>query len=215
MRSSAVFFDSSSIICWSSRISRLIRRISWRRSCGSSADSSSSRSKGISHTEVVSSACADTGYSSPSMPDRPTSSLGRWKPVSCSMPSSLRLKVFRLPERTANTELKASPWRNRNSPFFSGRPRLTISSSASMSSRLSDRGRHRLARLQSLQLTWGKARTLMISDMWGHSWRDEHGQSARLLQGGGACQFGRPARAALRRSVAPRAVAEGVQITRE
>src|SRR3990167_3556269 len=51
MRSSAVFFDSSSIICWSSRISRLITRINWRRSCGSRIDSSSSRSKGIRQTD--------------------------------------------------------------------------------------------------------------------------------------------------------------------
>ena len=36
--------------------------------------------------------------------------------------------------RTAKTEPKGSPWRNRNSPFFRGRPRLTISSSESMSS---------------------------------------------------------------------------------
>jgi hypothetical protein len=44
---------------------------------------------------------ADTGCFSVSMPDKPTSSLGRWKPVSCSSPLSLRLKVFRAPERTA------------------------------------------------------------------------------------------------------------------
>ena len=54
-----------------------ISRESWSRSSGSSCDRVSRRSKGISHTAVVSRAITLPGYCSPSIPSNPTSSLGR------------------------------------------------------------------------------------------------------------------------------------------
>ena len=55
-----------------------------------------------------------------SMPDSEISSLGRWKPVICSSPPSLGLKVSSA--RThGKTELKASPWRNIELAFLGGR----------------------------------------------------------------------------------------------
>src|SRR5690554_879871 len=65
-------------------------------------------------------------------------------------------------------ELNSSPWRNNTSPRRSGRPRLTIRSSASISSACSAMGRHMQARLQSLQCA-SRADNGMASVMTGRS----------------------------------------------
>ena len=53
---------------------------------------------------------------------------GKWKPTTCSSPSSLMLTVLNAPSRATYTDDSGSPKRNSRSPRSIGRRRRTISS---------------------------------------------------------------------------------------
>src|SRR6185369_9700207 len=67
-------------------------------------------------TNTVSSAIASHGYLAGWIAFKPTISPGRWKPSTCSRPSSSSWRVFTTPPRTAKIAAKRSPLRNTWSP---------------------------------------------------------------------------------------------------
>ena len=86
-RSSALALPRSISIASSCASSLLMRRRNWRWRLGTSQAISWIRSKGSTQTLVVSRTRAAQTCSSLSMASSPTSSPGRWKPMTCSEPS--------------------------------------------------------------------------------------------------------------------------------